>query len=374
MKEIKELREEKHVMERIFEALSNDEKIPELLERLRRSEPYESIVEWLGRSPMQDFDTLSPRDHHSTFEGSDHEMDGVSSTSFRWTIVTSNQAVLNHLLQLYFAWVHPVHTLFSEGHFVDNYKRHMDTYCSSVLVNAICAMACHLHSAAEGDETDFERLGAEFSEAVRADIGGADNKKVTTIQAFAIMFLVDCARSNATRAAAYLKIATNSLPSITPLDSEGFNEVLKNTVRGIRYLCVCVFSSTSRPADINAFSEWAQATFQVPPTVISAAFEDNEDYDDKLDEEPWWCYRYVNDTTPPWPGILATTNREKSKLIDIINDTTSMMYTSQGTKLTANDVLRLYSRFVMWREELPSSIGKIESHSSQALPHVLSLL
>jgi hypothetical protein len=246
VKEIKDLREEKHIMERIFEALSNDEKVPEVLERLQKSEPYESIVEWLGRSPLQDFEAFSPRDHNSTFGGSDHNMDGVSSTASRWTNVTSNEAVLSHLLQLYFAWVHPVHTLFSEGHFVDSYQGHMDNYCSSVLVNAICAMACHLHSATEGDEVDFEHLGAVFGEAVRADIADEDNKKVTTIQAFAIMFLVDCARSNAPRAGAYLKIATSSLSSIAPVDSDGFNEVLKNTVRGIRYLNVFVCSPASR--------------------------------------------------------------------------------------------------------------------------------
>ena len=112
----------------------------------------------------------------------------------------------------------------------------------------------------------------------------------------------------------------------------------------------------------------------MPPTVISAPFEDVEDYDEKLDEASWYCYRYVNDTTPPWPGLLATTNREKTKLVDIIDDATTSMYNSQGTRLTANDVLRLYSRFVAWREALPGSIGDIEFQKGQALPHVLSLL
>jgi hypothetical protein len=128
------------------------------------------------------------------------------------------------------------------------------------------------------------------------------------------------------------------------------------------------------PPSTNAFSEWAQATFQVPLKINSATFEDIEDYDDKMDESPWYFYRYVNDNVPAWPGLLATTNREKSKLIDIINDATTMMYTSQAARVTANDVLHLYSRFVTWREELPSSIAHIESHKSQALPHVLSLL
>lgn len=108
--------------------------------------------------------------------------------------------------------------------------------------------------------------------------------------------------------------------------------------------------------------------------MISAPFEGLEDNDDILDHAKWYFYRCVNDQCPTWPGLLATTNREKSKLVGIINDAATKMYTSQAERLTANDVLHLYQRFVNWRHELPGSIGNIESHNSQALPHVLSLL
>jgi len=169
VKQIKELRAKDHLTEQILQALSTDEKVPEILERLKNGETYESIVDWLGRTPMEDFETLSPREsQHSTFEASDHEMSG--SSNFKWTSVTADSAILDHLFQLYFSWVHPVHTLFHEGHFVDSYKRQSDHFCSSVLVNAICAIACHLHSVADGDDIDFERLGTEFKDAVRESI------------------------------------------------------------------------------------------------------------------------------------------------------------------------------------------------------------
>jgi hypothetical protein len=233
---VKELGARDYLTEQILQALSTDEKVPEILERLKSGETYESIVEWLGRSPIGDFETLLPwKSQHSTFEALDHETSGISSTSFKWTSVTSDIAVLDHLFQLYFAWVHPVHTLFSEGRFVDCYKRQSENYCSSVLVNAICAMACHLHSVAEGDEVDFEQLGGEFSDTVRGSIDAGD-KSVTTIQAFAVMFLVNCARANGLHASSYLRLATNSLSSVAYQESEGFAEVWKNTVRGVRNL------------------------------------------------------------------------------------------------------------------------------------------
>jgi hypothetical protein len=226
--------------EQILQALSTGEKVPEILERLKNGETYETIVEWLGRAPLGDFETLSPRvSQNSTLDASDQEMGGVSSTNFKWTSVTTNTAVLDHLFQLYFAWVHPVHTLFSEGHFVDSYKRQSEEYCSSNLVNAICAMACHLHSAGDGDDFDFDQIGTEFSDAVRSDID-ADDKSITTIQAFAVLFLVNCARGNGLRASSYLQTATSSLSSTDYQQNEWFAEVWRNTVRGVRNLNVLV--------------------------------------------------------------------------------------------------------------------------------------
>ncbi|KAF4628811.1 hypothetical protein G7Y89_g9344 [Cudoniella acicularis] len=308
VKQIKELRAKDHLTEQILQALSTDEKVPEILERLKNGETYESIVEWLGRSPIEDFETLSPRtSQHSTFEASDHEMGGDI-----------------HCLPLDY-----LHTLFSEGHFVDSYGRKSESYCSPVLVNALCAMACHLHSVAEADEVDFERLGEEFSDAVRMNIDPQD-RTVTTIQAFAVMFLVDSNRAKGLRATSYLKVATDSLSSVAYQETNGFEEVWKNTVRGIRNLNV----------------EWAQVTFQVPPVVQYTSFDEVGENESKLDEARWYFYRYVNDQCPAWPGLLATTNREKSKLIRIVQDVATMMYNQQGPQLSAHDVLQQYSRIL----------------------------
>src|SRR5271168_4729159 len=102
VKQIKELRVKDYLIDQILQALSTDENVPEILERLRNGETYESIAEWLGRSTMEEFETLSPREsHHSTIETSDHEMGGITSTAFQWTSVTSDAAVLDHLFQLY---------------------------------------------------------------------------------------------------------------------------------------------------------------------------------------------------------------------------------------------------------------------------------
>ena len=115
-------------------------------------------------------------------------------------------------------------------------------------------------------------------------------------------------------------------------------------------------------------------TFQVPPTVSLAPYDGVEESDDKLDDAKWYFYRYLHDQCPAWPGLLATTNREKSKLTKIIQDTSTMLYTQEGPRISAGQLLELYSRFSRWRAELPEILGNVEKNNSQALPHVLSLL
>lgn len=114
-------------------------------------------------------------------------------------------------------------------------------------------------------------------------------------------------------------------------------------------------------------------TFQVPPVVNLESLDGNVN-EASLDEANWYFYRYVNDQCPAWPGLLGTTNREKSKLVAIINDVSTMMYAQHSPQISAKHVLKLYFRFISWRDELPEVIGKIESNNSQALPHILSLL
>ena len=115
-------------------------------------------------------------------------------------------------------------------------------------------------------------------------------------------------------------------------------------------------------------------TFHVPAIFNFAPTELDDENEHELDDAKWYFYRYVNDQCPAWPGLLATTNREKAKLVEIISEIAILMHTQQGPQVSAHHVLHQYRRLVTWRGELPSSIGNVESNNSQALPHMLSLL
>jgi hypothetical protein len=238
--QIKELLVDDQLTKQILRALSTDEKVPEILDKLQNGSGYKNIVELLNCSAATEFETPSPtKMSYSISEVSDYDIGSPGPAFEMWTSVTSDSATIYHLLQLYFAHIHPVHTLFDKDRFFDSQKRHLKDFCSSTLVNALCAMACNLPTIINDSGINFAKLGLQFSESVKAEID-AEDRAITTIQAFAVMFLVDLSHSNALRAASYLKTASSILVRVEILEVDGFQEVWYDTVRGLQNLTVFV--------------------------------------------------------------------------------------------------------------------------------------
>src|SRR4051812_47770290 len=118
------VRERDRRIDAIVQALMNDEKGAEAIERLKKGQSHQQLEHLFTRSPFATVDKLSPTseglfsdDVVRRYEQS-MSLDGISppagSKPRRWTNVTPNDGVTHHLLALYFAWVHPVYMLFSE--------------------------------------------------------------------------------------------------------------------------------------------------------------------------------------------------------------------------------------------------------------------
>ena len=143
---------------------------------------------------------------------------GLEPLPHPWTKVTNSQILIRHLFELYFTWVHPVHMLFGEFDFLHSYYAGEETYCSRPLVNAICAMACHLLENPVPGVTDREvsdrmKLREAFMDEARYSIEIGSDLPLTSIQTFAVMYLVDLSSNKARRAAAYLRCSADNLKS-----------------------------------------------------------------------------------------------------------------------------------------------------------------
>lgn len=135
---------------------------------------------------------------------------------------------------------------------------------------------------------------------------------------------------------------------------------------------MCMSSAHSVAIIANMNSEWSMVTFQKPISSKPSTFDALGD-EEKLDGFSWYDYRYQGDAFQASPGLFATANREKVKLVEIIHAITSM-YCGPEQHVSANQVLLQYERLLRWRSNLPNSILDFETTGGPVLPHIVSLL
>lgn len=238
----------------------------EIIQRLRDGQTTQVIADWLaGEDP--DFQNLGAdstlrltlKEVVKMFEDQCQAYDGVKDqeseyTSKKpWTRVTSDHKLIGHLFDLYFTWVHPVHMLFSKQEFAKEFRENTaeteSVYCDSVLVNAICAMACHLldndklprgSQAMDTDQVlNAARLREAFMAEARRGLTRETCEDITSVQAFALMYLVDWSSGKARHGLPYLRSAAEFLKPSYESQSEKAVEI---TFWGIRTLITYAWS------------------------------------------------------------------------------------------------------------------------------------
>lgn len=112
-----------------------------------------------------------------------------AETSNSWFRIPHDAEFVEHLLSLYFCWVHPFYHFFSREHFLHDMSRGRTDYCSGILVNALLSFACHYSDrpSARADPGNSATAGEEcFAEAKR-QLDRVEKPCLTTVQALAIM-------------------------------------------------------------------------------------------------------------------------------------------------------------------------------------------
>lgn len=210
----------------ILDSISNNGHGKEIISRLRAGASHQSIADWLSdHEPIARTMQTGPSTHRRIVEvveifearygttdlsraGSLDELDAS------WTKVCSSQKFILHLFNLYFTWIHPVHMLFSESDFKRDFQTQSKTHCSSSLVNAICAMACHLLGAdqgSSGSKTDLKLVRNGFLSEALASLSPENYHRLTSIQTLAIIYLAEMSDGRAHSAYPYLRSATEYL-------------------------------------------------------------------------------------------------------------------------------------------------------------------
>ena len=237
-------------IEQIIASLKDDGQGTEIISRLKRGESHQTVAEWLGRPLVsgrggEHPQSLSPTTEHSITEAiTQYHKRMVEAHDPRyWTNVTPEASLIEHLVLLYLTWIHPTHMLFDEQHFMESFRDCSDTYCSSALVNVICAMSCNLLHGESWEDDDQTKAGIEiirnkFMDETRALMRNTDYEKMTAIQTYAIMFLVELGSGHALMGTSHLRLAAETLLSKTT--SEQSSESEEITAWGVLTLHTCV--------------------------------------------------------------------------------------------------------------------------------------
>jgi hypothetical protein len=376
VREVKQLRDRNSWVERILSAIRNDEQGAAIVERLRDGESYEAISKSLGRTPFPEFPTLTSQaqkeltraiaEYSMDMEG-ERRADDVPPGA-KWTPVTDDDDLIDCLIALYFIWVHPVHMFLSENHFMASYKNRSDLYCNTCLVNAMCAMGCHLmdisvDDAAKWGGLDLHDLGNKFFRQALSTIPQDEVPKMTTIQSYALLFLTELGSGKASRALNYLRLAGEGLN--IRLQHHYSTEVMEITKWGIYALSVA----------------WASLTFQVPNVSPIAGAPSDVFKHVIMDTHDgiWWYYRHPeleNPSVDTTSAILVA--RETARLMLHVNRAIDILYHKQGSLSSASQVTERYQGYLDWERDLPVSLklsrGILASEADgDVFPHVLSL-
>jgi len=159
-----------------------------------------------GQSPPDSTIQFARGQGQETILGRDFGLDDrldQADTPFNgtWTSVTSDTALVEHLMALYFCWEYPTFASLNKEHFLEDFKSGSPRYCSPLLVNAILALGCRF-SEQPNTRTDPENSNTAgdhfFAEATRLLETEADRHVLTTIQALGLMSIreASCGRSS----------------------------------------------------------------------------------------------------------------------------------------------------------------------------------
>lgn len=349
-----ELKDKDSWIQALKEAFSPGTRGSLVLQRLEREDSsYRELINLLSNSPSSS-KIYTTRDGESE-DAMDTEDESAPS---RWTNVTQDDNKIHHLMALYFAWVHPVHMLFSERHFMESFKYQDRTYCSPALVNAICAMGCR-YCIDDGGvlEVVIRRLGDRFLQQARAELKVEKSMTPLSVVTYALMFLVELSVGRARDAFSHLRLATESLKDMKRFgwSDEAFNI----TLFGVHALNV----------------NWAALTYQKPPDPTLPNLDVFDQVELDRPGQSWHNYKIESDAGGCDVPTHAIEVAKEYATLSVIHLDTIIAWCGSSGKIRSSDIIALYKRYLSWRKELSAALASqaADTRSDDTLPFVLVL-
>ncbi|KAL1302118.1 hypothetical protein AAFC00_002553 [Neodothiora populina] len=311
-----------------------------------------------GSTPLQSTSSSrSPSERHRTGQQPQESQPDRPDVWFR---IPQDAEFVQHLLDLYFSWVHPNNAFFSKELFLKDMSHGRSRYCTPLLINAVLSMACFFSDRpAAGTAGDYF-----YKEATELD-RQTDEASLSAVQAIAVLAMREASAGRdhvsyrlsgrCIRMAMELGLHLKDPPET----QQGFRatdtELRKITFWGIFNLEMCCCLCVGRPSAL----------------MSNAISLDLPQASDAMDNLVWQPYVDVNQPTSPVPQVpmkCLLYIRQFSKLHQIVNNVNLHLYAPKE-RFTARRLAAAYNDYQIWFNEMP----EVFHLHNTAMPHVMNM-
>ncbi|KAG0645856.1 Nitrogen assimilation transcription factor nirA, partial [Hyphodiscus hymeniophilus] len=284
----------------------------------------------------------------------------ASYTRESWTAVTSDTQIVEHLLALYFGWEYPVFASLSKEHFMEDFRRGIPRYCSSLLINALLALGCRFsdHPVSRADPLDVKSTGDHFfAEATMLLESEEDHRSLTTVQAMGIMSIreASCGRMKES-----LFLSGQSIRLAIEMGLHLEAEVGEED-NGARNEAEEVDDAVCQATFWGAFSldeAWSLCTANLPHFSSRISLAVKPAILRHVEIASW--IPYTDDGGPLEQNCIQPSNirsvyKTFCELSEIIHLTLYTLYTP-GSSVTSKALLDVYGQYIKWYDTIPDAL------------------
>ncbi|KAF2872277.1 fungal-specific transcription factor domain-containing protein [Massariosphaeria phaeospora] len=282
-----------------------------------------------------------------------------------WTAVSHDLAFVERLLDLYFRWSHAFYVIFSRECFYNDFRSGRSKYCSSLLVNAILAYACHFSDEPQGrtDPANARTAGDLFFAEARRLLHEDETPSLTTTQALCVLAMREPSAGR---------------------DSSGFmysGRCMRMAVElglHLSYTATAALGLTASEIEVRKVTFWGCFTVdtvwstavgrisQLPRAAITLEKP-------MIEESIHGPHADAYSGTPQLPPGMITSRvflQEFGALSELVNDNNCMFFAPKE-RFTSRKLLDCYYRYQAWHKALPTQMRLDCGTTPQ--PHIIVL-
>lgn len=281
----------------------------------------------------------------------------------QWTRVTDDEALVKHLMNMYFTWHYAYFTTLSKSLFYRDFRRgQSSSYCSSFLVNTMLALGCHFSSwpgAYEHPEDSATAGDHFFREAKRILLEHDEHEKarLCTVQALALMSVREAGCGREGKGWVYSGMSFRMAYDLGlnfGATNLGASKLMEEDIdaRRITYWGCYLFDKC-----------WSNYLGRQPQLSLADATVPKFDVYPSEEAEPWVPYTDTGiGRERPQPARTRAVALQISKLCEISNDLLAFFYhpmpneKQPSRQAELSKLSDLHTRLEAWKKGLPTEM------------------